>query len=233
MLLISCNRCCENAVMPDLICAECTLFCNQPESETMSDLYSNDKVRARAEGLVNTDVLYCVSTLISSLAKAGDVALQALDLDYENDLMPVLEVDDFEAAGANHISGEMGEDELREYLSDNDVEFIAPVDEDDATTDNPATEGTSVEALRQLALEFVEGEHEGWKTFCDEMNLDPERLEVYEHWIVTGWLAGKLTDKGHVVAEILGMTIWGRPTTGQAISMDSVMLEIANDLEKL
>ena len=71
-----------------------------------------------------------------------------------------------------------------------------------------------------------------WEDACDTSNLDAYSEEVYEHWIVSGWLAEKLKAKGEVVGEFAGMTIWGRTTTGQAISMDWVITEIYRDLSK-
>lgn len=53
--------------------------------------------------------------------------------------------------------------------------------------------------------------------------------EIYEHWIVSDWLAARLRDRGHTVGEMSGLTIWGRPTTGQAISMDGVIRDIVRD----
>lgn len=62
---------------------------------------------------------------------------------------------------------------------------------------------------------------------CDIDNIEPHQIEAYEHWIVSNWLAGKLEERGEMVArDILGLTIWGRPTTGQAISIDHVICEI-------
>lgn len=58
-----------------------------------------------------------------------------------------------------------------------------------------------------------------------------EFIECYEHWIVSEWLAGKLETKGEIVIrDICGLTIWGRTTTGQAISMDHVIQQIYNEL---
>lgn len=61
--------------------------------------------------------------------------------------------------------------------------------------------------------------------------LDPEEREVYEHWAVTDWLGKKLEARGEKVDfDFAGLTIWGRTTTGQSISMDSVMSDICEAL---
>ena len=60
---------------------------------------------------------------------------------------------------------------------------------------------------------------------------DTDHLEVYEHWIVSDWLADKLADKGEVVdKDFHGLTIWGRCATGQAIMLDRVVCDIYDDL---
>lgn len=60
-----------------------------------------------------------------------------------------------------------------------------------------------------------------------------ECSEVFEHWIVTKWFAGKLAEKGEAVAELFDFWVWGRTCTGQAIMLDSVIEQIASDLEIL
>ena len=55
--------------------------------------------------------------------------------------------------------------------------------------------------------------------------------EALEHWVVSSWLAEKLEDKGEmIVYDFLGLTIWGRRTSGQAIYMDGVIGEISSDM---
>lgn len=71
---------------------------------------------------------------------------------------------------------------------------------------------------------------ESWKEACELEDLDYSYSEAYEHWIVTEWLAEKLREKGEMAGDIAGLTIWGRTTTGQAISMDWVICEIFKEL---
>lgn len=65
---------------------------------------------------------------------------------------------------------------------------------------------------------------------CDEFGIEPIEHEAYEHWIVTEWFGSKLAEHGEIVGEFMGFTIWGRCTTGQAISMDGVIAEIAESM---
>lgn len=54
--------------------------------------------------------------------------------------------------------------------------------------------------------------------------------EVYEHWLVSDWLAGELRERGEVVFDGLDpMPVWGRQTTGQAILLDGVIRDIVTD----
>ena len=62
-------------------------------------------------------------------------------------------------------------------------------------------------------------------------DLEDYRSEIYEHWIVSSWLADKLEARGEtVVRDFYGLTIWARPTTGQMISADWVIQQIYQDL---
>jgi len=66
--------------------------------------------------------------------------------------------------------------------------------------------------------------------YCDEGQLDYP-AEALEHWVVSGWLAEKLSEKGEMTTDdFMGLTIWGRTTSGQSISLDSVICDIYNEL---
>ena len=63
-----------------------------------------------------------------------------------------------------------------------------------------------------------------WQELCDEYEINPYQWEVYEHWIVSDWLADQLAALGEKVdKDFAGLAVWARTTTGQAISMDSVI----------
>ena len=52
-----------------------------------------------------------------------------------------------------------------------------------------------------------------------------------EYWIVSDWLADKLIKKGESVQkDFYGLTVWGRFTSGQSISIDYVIQQIAKEL---
>ena len=66
---------------------------------------------------------------------------------------------------------------------------------------------------------------------CEWDELEPHQSEVYEHWIVTDWLADKLIEHGEKVdKDFAGMCIWARTTTGQAIAADHVIEAITAEV---
>lgn len=70
--------------------------------------------------------------------------------------------------------------------------------------------------------------------YCEaEFDEKPEEepQEVYEWWIVSSWLLGKLKEHGEVIID--HMNIWGRCTTGQAILLDGIISDICEELEIL
>jgi DNA repair exonuclease SbcCD ATPase subunit len=58
-----------------------------------------------------------------------------------------------------------------------------------------------------------------------------EPKEVYEWWMCSSWLIGKLAEKGYPVLK--NENIWGRCTTGQAILLDYSIGQICEELEIL
>lgn len=64
-------------------------------------------------------------------------------------------------------------------------------------------------------------------------SLDTSPVEVYEWWAVSRWLGRKLREYGCVVIEFWGKSYWGRQTTGQSITLDGCIVDIAKDLQIL
>lgn len=97
-----------------------------------------------------------------------------------------------------------------------------------------------IDRLTVLISEFDEEKPEKMsdKTFneiCNDIDaleaLEPEPQEVYEWWMVSPFLCEKLDECGYPV--VSDYNIWGRCTTGQAISMDYVIGKICSDMEIL
>ena len=67
----------------------------------------------------------------------------------------------------------------------------------------------------------------------DQLEEDGQPQEVLEHWIVSSWFGDQLREHGEVVADVLDFTIWGRCTSGQSITADEVIRDIASEMEIL
>lgn len=194
-----------------------------------------DRVRQKAEELVGREVIYCVSGLIYDLGKVAE------DLDdYDTYLALTSGCPDYEETVREFILEDASLSELEEIADEDgdwdDVQRAAGYDPNEPPQDSDELD---------IDLEdWLDADETRWKTLRDEVwkiatsykeiaeehSLEPDYREVFEHWIVSGWLGDKLKDQGEVVEEYLGLTIWGRCTTGQSISMDGVMCQIARNL---
>jgi hypothetical protein len=195
------------------------------------------------EELVQREVIYCVSYLVSDLLTLYSAVPSSVQketgTDYD-ELLNLCSQDDWEAAVDTYIDN-MDRGELVEALEAAGVEdersqadiTLAEVEdlENGFSAEARPWPGLHEKTLRAKLLDHLREEDE-LEDFAREHNLDPERNEVYEHWIVTRWFADKLEEKGEVVGrDICGIgAIWGRTTTGQAISMDWVIQQIHKDL---
>ena len=65
---------------------------------------------------------------------------------------------------------------------------------------------------------------------CGEQFDYPREIEVLEYWFVDDFLANNLKEKGEVIINSPRHHIWGRQTSGQSISQDWVIQEIAKDI---
>ena len=61
----------------------------------------------------------------------------------------------------------------------------------------------------------------------DEETGEPTE-EPLEFWLVSNWLASQLEKHGGCVHDLGDAMIWGRTTSGQAISQDSIIQDIAS-----
>ena len=84
--------------------------------------------------------------------------------------------------------------------------------------------------LRELVLLLVEQESNGYQEVGQHFDLDPDYNETYEFWVVTTALGDWLKHYGQTVEDVMGLTVWGRGCTGQAIALDYVIMRIAYDL---
>jgi len=152
---------------------------------------------------VQRQVIYCVSGLVYEIAR------QKID-----EWHHLFVQDDWETPALEAIRA-LPREQLQELLEENDF----PIDADETS-----------DMLTRIYLQFLK-QQGSLREFCDANRVDPEQNEVYEHWIVSEWLAGRLEDHGEVIErDFYGLTIWGRTCTGQAILLDDVICSIFDEV---
>lgn len=155
-----------------------------------------------ADDLVRREVCHCASSLISTLA------------------------------GGYGARIDTGHAESRRNLEDaceQAFELAAPIDDWEETLIQNGWEKTAGgwKHMEDLGDEPISTEDAVTEAMLDE----PCQREVYEHWIVTDWLADKLIEHGEKVdKDFAGMCIWARTTTGQAIAADHVIEAITAEV---
>lgn len=171
------------------------------------------------DDLVRRDVHYCVSGLVHTLATATSNAnrfepgCELSDLIGQAQTLCASIPDSEEAAIQNGWSKCSGSSEWYRLATENDG-------------------ARDVQELATGARHVFEPDAD---SACENDGIDPYDYvrEVFEHWIVSDWLADMLAEKGEPVdKDFSGLTIWGRTTTGQAIALDAVIVSICADLNE-
>lgn len=159
-----------------------------------------------AQDLISREVHYCVSALVHIMATADD---------------------------SNGFCG-FGRNSVLPALFNQAFELSAPVADYEEAAQEAGWNGKTVEGTfwNSFDGETVEDVSiETYQDLCEELDIEPYYRDVYEHWIVSDWLADKLIEKGEKVdKDFAGMTIWARTTTGQAIYCDHVIEQITAEL---
>lgn len=121
---------------------------------------------------------------------------------------------------------ELDEDDSREEVRDNLQTHLDKID----SFEDWVKLHDKDEDLRHAIIAEINSEYE---EIGQEYDLEPTYDEVYEHWTIPeGFIANELKEHGQVVFDFGGLTIWGRMTTGQSISMDGVIRCIVKGLDK-
>ena len=203
---------------------------------TKQEIIQDETLFQRACGLwVERNIGQCVSSLMYNVGRNLEECSRIFDFDYDEalgwfqreDFEEVVSdfIDDADLDDLETIADMVGDWEGSVYsvLGMSPEEYAAEeTSEEDQTEDLKALR-TKVKALITNDSEYAEiGRH---------FNLDPDYDEVYEHWIVTSsWAAEDLRAYGQIVFEFGGMTIFGRCTTGQSISLDGWARRLMRDL---
>lgn len=149
--------------------------------------------------LVRREVHYCASSLVSVLAQTFD---------------------------HDHIGQDL--DALHEQAQ----ELCAPIPDYEEAAIQAGWTGPHTD---KFGATFYRDDTDGqtwaggtWEALCQEFDIEPYDCEVFEHWIVSDWFARRLAEKGEKVdTDFAGLTVWARTCTGQSISLDGVVQDIA------
>ena len=220
----------------------------------MNGMNFESKRQELASRLVEREIYYCVSSLVSTLSalaqNCDSRVLRGECLDWEEDILPLLESINYEEAVRAWVMDSSGTDveslesavELGGYW-ENVVdasgyttylsEFTPTPEQEEAfdLQDWLDADSERDEKFRELVFEQLESTS-NMEELCHEFQVDTDdfRDEVYEHYLISGWLAARLRERGETIGELCGLTIWGRGCTGMSVSLDSVMQSIACDL---
>lgn len=176
----------------------------------MSEINQEDLRR-----LVEREVIYCVSHLVSMLAStAGALPARRSGLVSNVEELGALCEQAFELSCPIEDYEEAALQEGAKIFERAPGEWIV--------LDQPDT---------RLWDEIYESREDAARAFCEVHDLEPYQREVYEHWVVTEWFGRELEAHGEKVDfDFAGLTVWARTTTGQAIYTDSVIAEIYRGL---
>lgn len=220
----------------------------------MNGMNFESKRQELASRLVDREIYYCVSSLVNTLSNLAQNCdsrvLRGECLDWEEDILPLLESINYEEAVRAWVMDSSGTDveslesavELcgywenvvdasgyTTYLS----EFTPTPEQEEAFDLQEWLDADSErdEKFRELVFAQLESTSD-MEELCREFQVDTDdyRDQVYEHWIVSGWLARKLKARGYVVGELCGLTIYGRTCTGQSMCLDHNMQALAIEL---
>lgn len=165
--------------------------------------------------MVRHEVHYCVSSLVATLAESFGATV-------------------FDAA--NERATNLG------HLCEQAANLAAPIlDYESAAYDAGwrrggdnggfIYDGLRFESWKEAAASEDSPTYTTWQECCEDRDIDPYDHDVYEHWIISDWLADKLEARGEKVdRDFAGLTVWARTTTGQRISMDMVICSIYDEL---
>ena len=211
-----------------------------------------------ASRLVQQNVICCVSSLIEGLLKvSGDIDYKlfsdAFDCDID-DLTELCQKPDYETAAREFVFDDADVADLESLADDNgcwediveeivpEVKEVTEETDDDSTTyylytgstehfeDEDEAKESAIESVMSAIREAVWKITTDYEAICTAHGLDYEYTEALEYWAVSDWLSRKLAEKGESIAEVCGLTVWGRCTSGQAISCDGVIEMITEEL---
>ena len=203
-----------------------------------------------ASKLVEREVYCCVSSLVIGLAQiAHEVSYKrfqdAFGFD-QDELMDLCQRPNYEEAARQFVMDDADLDQLEEVADENgywgdvlDAAKVPNVAEDEDGSywhylgclapfdDEDEAREAAIESVLPEIRKQVWAITTNYEEVCSKYDLDYDYDEIYEHWVVSDWFARKLAERGEITGDVAGLTVWGRCCTGQSISMDSVVQDIA------
>lgn len=162
-----------------------------------------------SETLVAREVHYCVSSLVATLAGG---------------------------AGAVQPGKHTHDEQALVLLTDQAMELCCPIEDFESAAMDAGWEDVTGDGFPPCTQfhDKTDGMRyacSGWEALCADHDIEPYEREVFEHWIVSDWLADHLIKRGEKVdKDFCGLTVWARTTTGQAIANDYVIDDILREL---
>ncbi len=187
--------------------------------------------RCICEQLIQREVHACMSQWVAELSQfENDWTEELMNVSQREDLSnealhEQLDIMVYEVDGSWY-AGTMAQHE--QLVSDDDWE-----EQDEFYHGKPNTRPKPVGDIAPELLSCANDEEEAVREAYSLQGVEPPHIEAYEFWSVSDFLGEKLAELGHPVEGILGHTIWGRPTKGQAIYIDGCICKIASDMEIL
>lgn len=220
---------------------------------TKQEIINDEILFQRACSLwVERNIGQCVSSLMYDVGQNLEECSRIFDFDYDEALwwfqkedyesvvdsfIDDADLDDLETIAdlVGHWSDVVGDIPTAVEIEDADGDpvfvieslHIRDIDEDDA---NQEALEKSIKEIRSKVKALITNDAE-YTEIGRHFNLDPDYNEVYEHWVVdSSWAAEDLRAYGQIVFEFGGMTIFGRCTTGQSMSLDGWVRRLMRDL---
>lgn len=160
----------------------------------------------------------CVSSLMYDVGRNLEECSHIFDFDYD-EAIGWFQVPDYETAVDYFIdSAEFCE---LEWIGEEFGTLVMPHFEGDVTD-------KQLEEVRAYVKTIISDNAE---EISKHFDLEPNYDEIYEYWnIDSNWFADQLKEYGQVVFEFGGLTIFGRCTTGQSLSLDGFLRRMVRDL---
>jgi hypothetical protein len=171
-----------------------------------------DDTMRTIEQMIQSEVLVCLSSLVSTLAAGHGAVVNNGRPEYRAHVAPLID------------------------LTEQAFELACPVPDYEEAAIQESWTGPYKDQYGatyfQCGADAATWSARDWEALCRDHEIEPYDREVFEHWAVTDWFADKLIAAGEKVdKDFAGMCVWARTTTGQGIAQDYVIQCIHKSLQ--